>query len=167
MEKCKGTYFYFFIGVVVCVLSFSSSGQTQMSDIDRLVEAGILEKPEAYSYPAEGRHDPFKPFISERTLPSEDKDEIIDDTGKQLSGMQLFEPGQLSLVGILSSPSHNIALVEDQAKKGYILNIGTLIGKRGIVTDIESDRLIIEETAKTRIGRVIKSTIVMKLNKNN
>jgi len=83
----------------------------------------------------------------------------------ELSGMRLFEPGQLTLVGTMLSPQKEIALVEDQTKKGYILKLGMPIGKRGIVTHIEPEQIIITETAKTRAGQEIKSTVTMRLNK--
>ena len=124
------------------------------------------ENIQAYEYSTEGRQDPFRPFISPKaaTPTGMDPNEIIDETG-ELSGMQLFEPGQLSLAGILSDSKEQIALVEDQTKKGYILKVGTLIGKRGMVSGIEKGQVVITETARTRAGKEITSTTVMRLNK--
>jgi Tfp pilus assembly protein PilP len=121
---------------------------------------------ENYSYITEGRPDPFKPFISEKaTVPAGvDPNEIVDD-GVELTGMQLFEPGQLTLVGVLLSSSGEMALVEDQARKGYVLKPGMPIGKRGVVTQIETDQVVITETARTRAGEEVKTTVVMRLNK--
>lgn len=139
----------------------------EMSDIERLVEAGILERPDFYTYTTEGRSDPFKPFVSAKAAApaaGPDPNEIVDEN-KGLSGMQLFEPGQLNLVGILLSSKDEIAYVEDQARKGYVLKVGTLIGKRGIVTQITPDQVLIEETARTRSGKEVKSTVAMRLNK--
>lgn len=139
---------------------------TDISDTERLIQAGILERSNSYAYVIEGRADPFKPFVStQSTAPvGPDPNEIVDENSG-LSGMQLFEPGQLSLVGIMLSPAAEIAFVEDQARKGYVLKVGTLIGKRGIVTQITPDQVLIEETAKTRAGKEIKSTVAMRLNK--
>lgn len=121
---------------------------------------------ESYSYVIEGRPDPFKPFVSTKAnIPlGPDPNEIVEDS-VELSGMRLFEPGQLTLVGTMLSPQKEIALVEDQTRKGYILKLGMPIGKRGIVTHIESEQVIITETAKTRAGQEIKSTVTMRLNK--
>ena len=153
-------------------LAFSSlwsvnvSSAAELSDIDRLIQAGILEKSESYSYTTEGRADPFKPFVSKQAVVPAglDPDEIVDENSG-LSGMQLFEPGQLNLVGIMLSSSQEIAFVEDQARKGYVIKVGTLIGKRGIVTQITPNEVLIEETARTRSGKEIKSTVAMRLNK--
>lgn len=146
--------------------SVNGSSAAELSDIDRLIQAGILEKSESYSYTTEGRADPFKPFVSKQAaVPAGlDPDEIVDENSG-LSGMQLFEPGQLNLVGIMLSSSQEIAFVEDQAKKGYVIKVGTLIGKRGIVTQITPNEVLIEETARTRSGKEIKSTVAMRLNK--
>jgi len=119
-----------------------------------------------YVYVSEGRPDPFKPFVAPKSIvaPLADPNEIIDDSAS-LDGMQLFEPGQLTLVGTMISPKQEIALVEDQTKKGYVIKPGTLIGKRGVVSKIGSDEVVVTETARTRSGQEIKSTVMMKLNK--
>ena len=70
-----------------------------------------------------------------------------------------------NLVGIMLSSLEEIAFVEDQARKGYVIKVGTLIGKRGVVTQITPDEVLIEETARTRSGKEIKSTVAMRLNK--
>lgn len=144
-----------------------SNSFAEESDIDRLINLGLLDKPETYTYNHVGRSDPFKPFLSPLTAApiEQDPNEIIENN-QELSGMQFFEPGQLTLVGILLSPSQEIAFVEDQSKKGYTLKVGTLVGKRGIISKIELDKIIIEETAKTRSGQEIKNTVFMKLNKD-
>lgn len=138
----------------------------EISDIDRLIQAGILEKSESYAYTIEGRADPFKPFVSKQAAApvGPDPDEIVDENAG-LTGMQLFEPGQLNLVGIMLSSLEEVAFVEDQARKGYVIKVGTLIGKRGVVTQITPDEVLIEETARTRSGKEIKSTVAMRLNK--
>jgi type IV pilus assembly protein PilP len=121
---------------------------------------------ESYAYVIEGRADPFKPFISPKaTTPAgQDPNEIVDDS-TELAGMRLFEPGQLTLVGVLTSGDAEVALVEDQTRKGYMLKIGDLIGKRGVVTQIDKKQVVVTETARTRAGEEINSTVIMRLNK--
>ncbi len=119
-----------------------------------------------YSYRHEGRHDPFKPFVTAKAVSQSalDPNEIVDEQ-IDFSGMQMFEPGQLTVVGVMHTSYEPLALVEDQTKKGYIIKIGTLIGKRGVVTSIDDQKVIVTETAKTRSGKEIKSTIAMKMKK--
>jgi len=121
---------------------------------------------ESYVYTVEGRTDPFKPFISNKaTTPAgRDPNEVIDEN-TELTGMQLFEPGQLTLVGVLMAGAGELALVEDQTKKGYMLKRGNLIGRRGVVTQIDKHQVVITETAHTRAGKEITSTVIMRLKK--
>lgn len=121
---------------------------------------------ESYVYAVEGRTDPFKPFISKKATTSggRDPNEVIDEN-TELTGMQLFEPGQLTLVGVLMTEAGELALFEDQTKKGYMLKRGNLIGKRGVVTRIDKQQVVITETAHTRAGKEISSTVIMRLKK--
>ncbi|PIE59953.1 MAG: hypothetical protein CSA32_01420 [Desulfobulbus propionicus] len=121
---------------------------------------------ETYEYQLEERSDPFVPFISKKAATSTpDPDEIIEED-KVLTGMQLFEPGQLTLVAVLQNQGRAIAMVEDVTGKGYILKKNILIGKKGMVTDILPNKVLITETSKTRSGREIYNTVTMKLNKD-
>ena len=79
--------------------------------------------------------------------------------------MQLFEPGQLTLVALLQSESEDIAMVQDFTGKGYMLTEGTKIGRKGVVKDIAPNTVIIEETAETRAGKKIITKVVMTLKK--
>jgi len=58
-----------------------------------------------------------------------------------------------------------LAMVEDVTGKGYIIKEGELIGRRGVVSRITDDQVIITETARTRAGKELVSTVVMRLNK--
>ncbi len=126
---------------------------------------GIKKRTETFEYQIEGRSDPFMPFVSERsTTPNENPDELIDDN-KKLTGMQLFEPGQLTLVALMSAGGKRIAMVQDFTGKGYILKEGTKIGRRGVVKEITDNKVIISETAQTRGGKILTNNIAMVLKK--
>ena len=119
----------------------------------------------SYEYQLENRPDPFAPFITEKAATaSVDMNEIVDENGP-LTGMQLFEPGQLTLVALLKKDAEDMAMVEDFTGKGYVLTEGTKIGRRGIVKDIAPKSVIIEETAVTRAGKKIITEVVMLLKK--
>jgi type IV pilus assembly protein PilP len=118
---------------------------------------------ELFEYTIEGRNDPFSPFISEQAT-SAKMDEILP-VEDNLSGMQLFEPGQLTLVAIVLVDDNEYAMAEDTTGKGYILRTGMEIGRRGIITGIRPNEVIIEETAFTRAGKKLTSNIVMLLKK--
>ncbi|NLE02339.1 MAG: pilus assembly protein PilP [Fibrobacter sp.] len=145
-----------FQGLAHAVDDKSNDGNEQKLTLD--------VKSDGYIYNHEGRHDPFKPFVSVKQSATNllDPDEIVEEE-VTYSGMQLFEPGQLNLVGVMMTRNEPIALVEDQTKKGYVLRLGSLIGKRGKVTAIETNQVIITETAKTRAGKEMKSQITMRM----
>lgn len=118
-----------------------------------------------FEYKLENRPDPFVPFISEKAASSNvDPDEVID-SGEPLTGMQLFEPGQLTLVALLKRGDENIAMVQDFTGKGYVLTEGTKIGRRGIVKNFMPQSVIIEETTVTRAGKKTVTEVVMLLKK--
>ncbi len=118
---------------------------------------------DSFEYQLEDRPDPFVPFLTEK-IPELDPNEIIDSR-TTLSGMQLFEPGQLTLVALMEKEGQFVAMVEDFNKKGYIIEEGLKIGRRGIVRAIIPNKVIIEETATTRSGKKLTTEIVMVLKK--
>ena len=56
-------------------------------------------------------------------------------------------------------------MVEDQTRKGYVLKLGNLIGKRGVVSSIDPRQVVVTETARTRAGKEMKSTTTMRIKK--
>lgn len=118
-----------------------------------------------FEYKLENRPDPFVPFISERaTASAVDMDEIVD-AGEPLSGMQLFEPGQLTLVALIKKGGENLAMVQDFTGKGYVLSEGTKVGRRGVVKSFTPLSVVVEETAVTRAGKKTVTEVVMLLKK--
>jgi type IV pilus assembly protein PilP len=121
-------------------------------------------KSEYFVYQYENRKDPFMPFVTENAT-SHSQDEIIDDGGEPLTGMQLFEPGQLTLVGLLNKGGEYYAMVEDSTGKGYTLTKGMKIGRRGVIRDIGPAKVSIEESGITRAGKKMVTSVEMVLKK--
>lgn len=169
MRKLPNIFTSFFsAGVFFLVLTaFFIAGDAlcQEASLPEGIESNKNVPDEPFTYLTEGRPDPFRPFITPRaTAPvGMNPDEIVDE-GTELTGMQLFEPGQLTLVGVLTSERGPVAMVEDQTNKGYLLKLGTLVGRRGVVTQIEQQQVVILESARTRAGKETTSTVIMKMN---
>ncbi len=72
---------------------------------------------DGFVYKIEDRGDPFMPFLVEEIKPDVNMDEIVDVDG-ELTGMQLFEPGQLTLVAIVKSKGGYFAMAQDFTGKG-------------------------------------------------
>ena len=143
---------------LICCCTVASSIEVPKSN-----DASQVTSPEPFVYRIEGRSDPFVPFITEKSQAAK-MNEILP-VESRLTGMQLFEPGQLTLVAIAMVGNEDIAMVEDTTGKGYVLRTGMEIGRRGVITSIEPNKVIIEETAFTRAGKKLTSDIVMLLKK--
>lgn len=139
-----------------------SQGGTPDSNIQGTID--VTDPLATFTYVIEGRPDPFQPFIKEKTVDTVNMDEVVEND-EMLTGMQLFEPGQLKLVAIAFESNGELAMVEDAAGKGYAIRPGVKIGKKGVVSRIEQNQVIIEETSVTRAGKKLITNIVMQLKK--
>lgn len=149
--------------LIMYVLCFSIKAYSNVNDMETV--KGTDEGNILFEYILDNRADPFVPFLTEKAATKNvDMNEIIENN-EPLTGMQLFEPGQLTLVALMKKGSEDIAMVEDVTGKGYILTEGIKIGRRGVVKDIALNSVLIEETAVTRAGKKIITEIVMKLKK--
>lgn len=149
----------------VMVSCFVLLSQTALAANEPMLDAGDSETDKSFEYVLEDRPDPFVPFLTEKAATSTvDMNEVIENN-EPLTGMQLFEPGQLTLVALMKKGTEDIAMVEDFTGKGYVLTEGTKIGRRGVVKDIAPNNVLIEETAETRAGKKIITQIVMILKK--
>lgn len=151
-------------GALIGLQSISVATETETID-QSPTQSASADLGTQFEYVLENRPDPFVPFITEKAATSTvDMNEIVEKS-EPLTGMQLFEPGQLTLVALLQKNTEDVAMVEDFTGKGYILLEGTKIGRRGIVKDIAPNAVIIEETAVTRAGKEIITKVVMTLKK--
>lgn len=137
-----------------------AASEKEMSQTLASIDSVLDEN--AYEFQSEDRPSPFVPFLRsppEALLP----DEILEVTHK-LEGLQLFEPPQLRLTGIIARPSGFSALIADPAGRGYIAKVGTSIGRRGTILEINENSVQIRETYKLRSGTEKSKDLTMKLN---
>ena len=60
--------------------------------------------------------------------------------------LEKFDFSEIKLVGIVMAKSGNIAIIEEFGGKGYIVKVGTALGKNnGKIIKIYNDRIIIKE----------------------
>jgi type IV pilus assembly protein PilP len=107
---------------------------------------------DAFRYHPRGMLNPFVPFITPKTTAPEfaPMDEGAPPPRPQgpLTPLQKMSLGEIErgLRAILLGEMGKRALVEDAAGKGYIVQVGTLMGKNdGVVVDILPGRLVIQE----------------------
>lgn len=162
------TCLVFLLGTLSATLATAQTSTDQekaaTGQVTDTVPLEIKKSTSQFEYQIEGRPDPFLPFVTERSTRNDNSDEIVDEN-LQLTGMQLFEPGQLTLVALMVAGGERLAMVQDFTGKGYIIKQGIKIGRRGVVADIIENKVIIEETARTRGGKTLTNQIAMVLKK--
>ena len=93
---------------------------------------------EDYRYNPEGKPDPFESFVRVKLNAQ------ADDFS---SPLERYDLSQLVVAGIVCGTESARALIEDPSGKGYIVGMGTAIGKnRGKVVRIEDNRVWVRET---------------------
>lgn len=123
-----------------------------------LADGGSLPLAQEEQRPAH-RRDPFRPF----TL-----DIRPGDAHVQLTPLQRYELGQLTVVGTVWAVNPPRAMVEDSAGMGFIVTIGTPIGRHGgVVSAIEPERVIVEERILDFFGKEQTSRVVMETPKDD
>jgi len=119
----------------------------------------------AYTYDPKGKPDPFKPLVVERTETASGKPkqagEFISEGATPLERMDL---AQLKLVALVWNIPQPKGMVEDAIGNGYILSIGTPIGKnKGKITRITSTAVVISEKYEASAGKFKSRDITLKL----
>lgn len=113
----------------------------------------------AFVYDPSGRRDPFESLVT-----------IKKSTGPSLDApktpLQSYELGQLRLIGVIIGKGQPRAMVVAPDGKSYILSKGIKVGKNeGVVKDITSDAVKIEEQYSEFSGEVRKSIQLIQLPK--
>jgi hypothetical protein len=131
----------YFVILAMCSACFSVSSSSAV-------------EPNKYSYHADGRSDPFLPFI---------RPEIIVPPPKppERGGVPL-EPGQLKLAAIIRAQDGWKAMAEDPTGKGYLMQEGTPVGSYATVVKIEAGQVLLEETY-TNQRKTVVNKITLRL----
>jgi type IV pilus assembly protein PilP len=110
---------------------------------------------ELFVYNPIGKRDPFRTFLTK---------ENEDENGPARTDLQKYDIDQYKLVGIVWGNERPRALVQDPTGEGFVMEIGTYIGKNwGKVTQIQSDVVVVTEEYEAMDGRLIVNPIHLKL----
>ena len=115
--------------------------------------------------------DPFRPLFADTSTTESDemdREQPVKrrEKRKPVTPLERVDLSQLTLVGVVSSPEKNRALIEEMNGKGYIVNIGTYIGiNSGKVVQILRDRIVIEEEVEDVLGKISLQKRELKLQK--
>ena len=161
-HTCTGLMVFIILSTFCYVLS--ATALETPSENEEIMPDNSATKEEIvdiWEYVFEKRPDPFLPFIQPQVATKniqEEDEEVV------LTGMQIFEPGQLTLVAIMFSPDKNVAMVEDVSGKGYLINEGLPIGRYGVVSQISMNQVNITET-RSVAGKEVVTPVIMRLKK--
>ena len=107
-------------------------------------------------YDRTDRRDPFRSFEWERKELAN-----LDMVGGPL---EQYDVSQLSLIAVIWKTGSARALVEDPAGHSYIISRGTRVGKNeGMVTQIDDNLVVVNETYEDYLGNVTKKDIEMRI----
>ena len=108
-----------------------------------------------YSYDATGKADPFEPLVAaiEPTKQASAAVRVKSASDKPLTPLQKYDLSDLFLVAVISTDNNTAALVEDNARNGYIVREGMVVGKNdGVIKKILKNSMIVEEKITDSTG---------------
>jgi type IV pilus assembly protein PilP len=106
----------------------------------------------AYRYDSTNKPDPFKPFI------------FVNKKADRTSPLQKFDVGQITLKAVVWGVNNAKAMVEDPTGKGYVVQVGTDIGKNnGKVIGIKDRQVLVRETYVDYTGRATTKDVTLKI----
>lgn len=147
-----------------------ASIQKTMEEMQKEAAASAISRYHARLYQPEGKIDPFADPFKKDEAPQQDEDEEAEDPNKpdriRQTPLERIDLSQLTLVGVIKFASGHKAIVEETSGKGYMIQKGTYIGTNyGQVTEIQNDRIIIQEKVKDYLGKYKDRTSQLKLQK--
>ena len=142
--------------VVFAAEEQAAEKQKEMKFTEKMAAILFQDATDAFVYQREDRNDPFVPFIQERVVAKEVPVE-------ELTGMRIFEPGQLSVVAIVESAHDIFAMVQDSNNQGYIIRKDVLLGRTGVVEAIVPNKVIVKNYTYNLAGDKIYKTVEMVL----
>lgn len=111
----------------------------------------------SYYYDPSGKSDPFKPFIETELAKKKTVELSVNPLRRQAVE-------QFRLVGVVGDGKGRRAMVQDSAGKFYSLLPGAYIGLNdGRVSQILSDRIVVDEKIRTDEGKIRQRKIIIKL----
>ncbi len=135
------------------------------SDMKYELKPGKFKPVKKYN-PA-GKIDPFELLFKVKEEPKNifnKKEQLIKRIPK--TPLEKIALTQLKLVAVIRTSSGSKAVVEEASRKGYIVTVGTYIGKSsGIIAEILKDRIIIEEKVRNVLDKIVVKRKELKLQK--
>jgi len=141
------------------VVQEQAATATQNNPTTNTPSANDSTTPANQGYSPAGKRDPFRSFLADGT-----SEQVVSGEGRRLEDTEKFELDAYHLTGLITGTSQPKALVEDPAKKGHVVRIGSRLGKRnGRVTRILNNMIVVTEEIITPTGERVRVPITVKL----
>lgn len=175
-----------FLNNLVYVIIFASVFSVDSVTIGQITASMQKKQEEAesksedeYVYNQADKRDPFRSLIlgKKEQLKLEEERKRIEEKREEerfqkemekipFTPLQEFDLSSIKVIAIIWGDIGNYAMVEAPDGKGYTIKKGIYIGKgRGIVKDITSDMIIIEEKYMDVYKKIKTKTVELKLRK--
>jgi type IV pilus assembly protein PilP len=106
----------------------------------------------AYRYVASNKPDPFRPYV------------FVGKKPELTSPLQKYDLGQITLKAVIWGVADARAMVEDPTGRGYVVGVGSDIGKNsGKVIQIEDRKLLVRETYVDYTGHATTKDVPLKI----
>ncbi len=164
------------LSLLACLLSIQAP-------VVALCDDSVNRAGEPYAYDAEGKPDPFHPFIDvnkkekkeqpvqpvQKGATVEAATEVTQKVGLRfLPPLQRYAIEEFKLVAIGGGSKKRIAIVEDSKGKSFSLYRNSKIGmNEGRVIKILDDEVIIMEKVGDAMGNITPRRVILKLMKDN
>jgi len=115
-------------------------------------EAAARAAKAAYRYTAANKPDPFRPYL------------FVGKKRDVTSPLQKYDLGQITLKAVIWGVADARAMVEDPTGKGYVIAMGSDIGKNsGKVIKIEDRKVLVRETYVDYTGHATTKDVPLKI----
>jgi len=125
------------------------------------IDGSFVGSGRGLTYDKTGLRDPFRSFAWERREMELASQDMVGGPLEQ------FDVSQLSVIAVVWKTGSARALVEDPGGQSYIIGKGTRIGKNeGMVTEIDDNLVVVNETYEDYLGKVTKKDIEMRIRRS-
>lgn len=127
--------------------------------IQKAISSIKMAPPQTNQLDFSTKKDPFKPHITIKTATSAELNKQQRES-KPMLPIHSFDVSQFRLIGAVTDPKGNKAMVVDPTGKGYVLKVGMTIGKNeGKITRIETSGVDVVEQFRDDNNKTRKETI--------
>lgn len=135
------------------------NANAQSPNSTKPIEQGNTTISPPFTYSSVGKRDPFRSYLID--LDNENK---ARNFGRKLEETESYELDQYHLGGLITGISQPKAMLEDPSGHGYVIHVGSRVGKNGgVVTQIDTQGVLVIEETHDPLGKLVRLPIRIRL----